>query len=285
LGNLGERMIIESAGAMAPRIVTEVTVWNDLRRVDIVNRLTKTQTYEKEAVYFAFPFAADRPTFRYECPAGIVNANTDMLPGACLDWFAVQHFVEIESGDAAVAWATPDAPLVCFQDINRGRWLRELPMKKGHLYAYVMNNYWHTNYKPGQGGDHVFRFSITSRAKSDNTASARFGWAASHPLLSVPVESQSHGQLPGGAASLVEIAEPNVLLIGAKQAEQGSGLVLRLWEVSGQSTTAHVRLNHLPFRRATACNLVEERQGNLKIKNNMIAVPLKGSGLATVVVE
>ncbi len=285
LGDLGERMIIETAGVMAPRIISEVTVWNHLRRVDIINRFTKTQTYDKEAVYFAFPFAADKPTFRYQCPAGIVNANTDMLPGACLDWFAVQHFVEIESGDAAIAWATPDAPLACFQDINRGKWLRALPMTTGHLFAYTMNNYWHTNYKPGQGGDLVFRFSITSRAKADNTASTRFGWAASNPLVAVPVEGQPKGRLPAGSASFVDIAEPNVLLIGAKQSEQGAGLVLRLWEVSGRPTTAHVRLDHLPIRRATACNLVEEQLNKLKIKDRVVAVPLRGSGLATVVVQ
>jgi hypothetical protein len=286
LGDLGERMVIESSAAMAPRLSSEITVWNHLRRVDFVNRLTKTQTYDKEAVYFAFPFAGEQPTFRYECPAGIVNANTEMLPGACLDWFTVQHFVEIESGDATIAWATPDAPLVCFQDLNRGQWLRSLPMKTGHLYAYVMNNYWYTNYKPGQGGEHVFRFSITSRAKADRTASAQFGWAASNPLLAVPAEgTPGAGLLPAESASLVEIAEPNVLLLGAKQSETGDGLVLRLWETSGQSATAHVRLNHLPARAAVKCNLVEEPQGDLEINDHVLAVPLRGSGLATVLVK
>lgn len=285
LGDLGERMIIETSGTMAPKIVTEVTVWNNLRRVDIVNRITKTETYEKEAVYFAFPFAANQPTFRYECPAGIVNANTDMLPGACLDWFAVQHFVEIESGDVAIAWATPDAPLVCFQDINRGKWLRELPMRNGHLYAYVMNNYWHTNYKAGQGGEHVFRFCITSRAKADNASSARFGWEASNPLLAVQVQGANKGLLPGASASLCSVEEPDVLLLGAKQSDSGKGLVFRLWEVSGKPTTAHIRLNHLSVRKAAACNLVEELQGKLKVENNTISVPMRGSGLATVLVE
>jgi alpha-mannosidase len=285
LGELGERMVVETSGTMAPRLVTEVTVWNHLRRVDIVNRLTKTQTYDKEAVYFSFPFAAAKPVFRYECPAGIVNANTDMLPGACLDWFTVQHFVEIESGDAAIAWATPDAPLACFQDINRGQWLRRLPMNTGHLYAYVMNNYWHTNYKPGQGGELTFRFSITSRAKADNAASARFGWAASNPLFVATTEGGAGAVLPAGSSSLVEVAEPNVILIGAKQSEVGGQLVLRLWEVNGQPTTAHLRLGQTPARKATACNLVEEPQGALEIRDNVIAVPIRASGLATVIIE
>ena len=278
-------MVVKSTGTMTPTLVTEITVWNHVRRVDILNRFEKTQTYDKEAVYFAFPFAAEQPTIRYECPAGIVNANRDMLPGACLDWFAVQQFVEIETADAAIAWSTPDAPLVCFQDINRGKWLRSLPMKTGHVYAYVLNNYWHTNYKAGQGGDHSFRFSITSRAKADNTASAQFGWAAANPMLPVITAGRQVVPLPQPSASLAEIAEPNVLLLAAKQADAGDGLILRLWEVSGQPATAHVRLHHLPADRAFRCNLVEETEGPLEMRNSEIAVPIRASGLATVKIQ
>jgi hypothetical protein len=285
LGGLGERMIVESCAEMTPRLVSEVTVWNDLRRVDIVNRFTKTPTRQKEAVYFSFPFAAANPTFRYECPDGIVNANTGMLPGACLEWFAVQHFVEIETGDAAIGWTSPDSPLVCFQDINRGKWPRRLSMDNGHLYAYVMNNYWYTNYKPEQGGEQLFRFSITSRAKADNTASARFGWAASNPLLALCGQAKAGAPLPPGSASLVEVREPNVLLLCAKQAEAGGALVLRLWEVSGQPATAHVHIAHLPARKAVACNLVEEPQGPLELREGVISVPIHGGGLATVMVH
>ena len=119
-----------------------------------------------------------------------------MLPGTCLDWFTVQHFVEMEGRDATIAWATPNAPVVCFQDINRGKWQTSLPLTNGHLYAYLMNNYWFTNYLAGQGGDYVFRFAITSRAKSDNVASARFGWAASNPLVGVVVKANPQGPLP-----------------------------------------------------------------------------------------
>ncbi len=282
LGQLGERMIIESSTVMTPRLVTEVTLWNDLPRVDILNRVTKTQTDKKEAVYFAFPFQADNPTFRYECPDGIVDANTDMLPGACLDWFAVQDFVEVSSPRTAITWATPDAPLVCFQDINRAKWQTRLPMKTGHLYAYVMNNYWHTNYKAEQGGQFTFRFSISSRARHDNPASARFGWAASNPLQPVLTGPNPQGLLPGRAASLVQVSEPDVLLTAAKKPDIGEGLVLRFWEVGGRSLTAHVHLDHLRADKATACNLVEDLQGPLLIRKDTISVPIRAFGLATV---
>ena len=285
LGELGQRMIIESSAEMTPAITTEVTVWNDLKRVDISNRLTKTRTHDKEAVYFAYPFAADKPTFRYEAPLVIQRPDEHMLPGACLDWFTVQHFVQVESSDAAITWSTPDAPLVCFQDINRGKWQTELPITNGHLYAYVMNNYWFTNYQPGQGGELTFRFSITSDAKADTVESARFGWAASNPLIAVKTDAQLDRPLPSGASSLVEIDQPNVLVIGMKQPEAGEGLLLRLWEIAGKPTTAQVRLPGVSFKRATACSLVEEPQEPLGIRNGTVSVPILASGVATVLLE
>jgi len=285
LGELGQRMTVKTSAKMMPEITTEVTVYNELKRVDITHRLTKTLTYEKEAVYFAFPFAAREPTFRYEVPCAVLRPDRDLLPGACLDWFTVQHFVEIESNDAAVTWSTPDAPLVCFQDINRGKWQTELPITTGHLYAYVMNNYWFTNYLAGQEGEFRFRFSITSRRKSDPVASARFGWARSNPLQCVKTRANPRGPLPTDGAGLVEIAEPNVLMIGMKRAETGDALVLRLWEMTGQATTAHVRLPHIPFQKATLSNLVEVPGEPAEISDGTILVPIPASGLATLLLE
>jgi alpha-mannosidase len=205
-----------------------------------------------------------------------------MRPGGCREWFTVQHFVEIDRGDAAITWATPDAPLACFQDINRGKWLTELPMTNGHVYAYVMNNYWHTNYKAGQGGDHVFHFSVTSRPKADNVASARFGWAVANPLLGVVVPANPQGALPGEPTSLVAVAEPNVLITAMKRADDGKGFIVRLWELSGQPTTAHLRLApHLRAAQATACNLGEDPSGPLELQNGQLCVPIRGAGLAT----
>jgi hypothetical protein len=283
---LGQSMSVTRSAPNTPRILSRVTVRDDIKRIDIFNFFTKKQTYAKEAVYFAFPFAAQQPTFRYEAPAAIVNANRDMLPGACLDWFTVQHFVEVEGRDATIAWATPDAPLVCFQDINRGKWQKELPLTTGHLYSYVMNNYWHTNYLAGQGGEYAFRFAITSRAKSDNVASARFGWGVSNELIAVTVKANPQGPLPQQPTSLVSVDEPGVIVTGVKQAEEGQGLVVRLWELTGKATTAHVRLDkHIPAAKATACNLVEEPANPLEIKDGLISVPIRGSGLATVRID
>jgi alpha-mannosidase len=291
LGTLGEAMEIHAHAPQTPKLDSMVTVWNDVRRIDFINILDKTLTYKKEGVYFAFPFAAEKPVFRYEVPAGIVNANTEMLPGACYDWFTAQDFVEVESspGGPAVAWSSPDAPLVCFQDIFRGKWQSPVPFKNGHLYAYVMNNYWHTNYKAGQDGKFIFKFALTSSSKSDMPASAAFGAGVASSLAAVPSAAAQDGPLTGPSGSLASVAEANVRLVSAKRAEKGGGLVLRLWEVAGTATTAHVKLPPMmKAAKATACNLVEEplpQGAALEIKDGAVAVPVPARGLATVLVE
>jgi hypothetical protein len=282
----GETLVAETSGMMAPKIRATILLWDGIKRIDFVNQLTKTQTYDKEAVYFAFPFAASQPTFRYEAPAAIVNANRDMLPGACLEWFTVQHFVEVSDQAGAIAWATPDAPLVCFQDVNRGKWPTKLTFSNGHLYSYAMNNYWHTNYKAGQDGEFTFRYAITSRAKPDSVASARFGEEVASPLVAVVVKANPHGLLPAAPTSLLSVAEPNVLVLGTKLPDQGSGLVVRLWEVGGQPTDAHLRLApELGGKQAEACTVVEDPAGPLEIRDGVVTVPVRGHGLATVRIQ
>ncbi|NOY82797.1 MAG: hypothetical protein GXP31_17500 [Kiritimatiellaeota bacterium] len=285
LGTVGRRMIIESGAAMTPRLVTEITLWNAVNRIEFVNRITKKLTYDKEAVYFAFPFATANPVVRYEEPLAVVRPDRDLLPGACRDWFTTQHFVEVSSKDAAVVWASPDAPLVCFGEINTGKWKRRLDSMNGHLYAYVMNNYWFTNYLAGQAGDFTFRFAVAGRPGQDAAASARFGWAASNPLTAVRLEPGSGGTLPADSARFVEIMEPNVLLIGAKTVEKGDGLILRLWNLSRTAITAHIRLPLSPVTKAELCTLVEEALRPLDVQDGTVPVPVRAAGVATVRIE
>jgi alpha-mannosidase len=84
---------------------------------------------------------------------------------------------------------------------------------------------------------------------------------------------------------MIEIVEPSVLLVGMKRAEADERLVLRLWEVTGQATTAHVRLPLVPFQKARAASLVEEAQEPLAVRDSAVAVPIRTCGLATVLLE
>ncbi|MBU6402224.1 MAG: hypothetical protein KGS61_18045, partial [Verrucomicrobia bacterium] len=104
---LGQRMAIVTHAMNTPSIRSEYLVYDRIRRVDIVNTVEKQPTRRKEAVYFAFPFAAQQPAFEYQIQNGWVRPNDDQLPGACREWFTPQNLVHLRDGNFSVAWSTP----------------------------------------------------------------------------------------------------------------------------------------------------------------------------------
>ena len=158
-------------------------------------------------------------------------------------------------------------------------------MMNGHIYGYVLNNYWWTNYRARQGGDFLFRFAITSLKASDPAASARFGAGVSNPLRALMAGLNPGGVLKTPAGGLLSIAEPNAQLVGIHLAHDGNGTIVRLWESSGKNSTIHLDVNALHVSKASACNLVEEGSNPLPLKSGVVTIALPARGVATVRLE
>lgn len=287
-------LIARARAEKTPAISAEIRLYRDLRRIDIVNRITKEKTYAKEAVYFAFPFRAEKPEVVVGVPGGTVVPETGQLPGACRDWYCARSWVDVGSGGGKerIAFATPDLPLVCLDDIFRAQWRRSLDLTNGHVYVYAMNNYWHTNYLAGQGGDYEFRFSLAPRAAAgpggaaDRSAEiARAGSAlgdpAANPLRATWVAHAGGGDLPATGA-FVEVADPDVLVSALKRSEDGTAWILRLRNLAASAREVEVRFPRWTVRTAVQTNLVEEPQGDLKVASGRLRVPLPKRGPATV---
>src|SRR6185295_8251883 len=172
---------------MFPHIELDVQLSNTEPRIDLVLHLRKNMTYKKEAVYVAFPFAGAHPKFRYEIGGASVRPNEDQFPGSCRDWFAVQRWITVHTDAGAVALSPLDTPLITLCDMSPGRWLDELKVTNGTVFAYVMNNYWITNYKAGQDGEFTFRYSLTSGASIDPAAASAFGESLAAPLQALAI--------------------------------------------------------------------------------------------------
>jgi hypothetical protein len=289
----GSSMTVRGSAFKTPAWVSEVTLYDKAKRIDFVNTLDKTPTYEKEAGYFAFPFALRRPVFRVQLPDGVVRPDREMLDGGCMAWYCTQDFVVASDSDCAVVWTSVDSPLVTLGDINRetlqGAWYTAgakwpVPITNGHLFAYVFNNYWFTNYKASQGGRLRFRFSLTTMRSYDPVAASKFGASVRSPLLAAAAAGR-YGPSGVGQGSLLRVEPASLLVQSVKRAESGEGLVIRLKEVSGKRTTARVAIPSLRFQEAWSCNLVEDPQTKLRVSAGRIEVPIQANGLATVMVS
>ncbi len=59
----GSTLRYQVSGLHAPEIAVEIQLFDEQKKIEIVNRLKKAPVSDKEAVYFAFPFAASDPQF------------------------------------------------------------------------------------------------------------------------------------------------------------------------------------------------------------------------------
>ena len=284
----GQRLVVETSAKNTPRIRTEYIVYDTIKRVDIHNLVSRTETREKEAVYFAYPFLSGKPFFEYQIQNGWVRPNEDQLPGACREWFTTQNLVHVKDGDYSIAWSTPDAPLITLTDINRGKWLKQLEIDNGHVFSYVMNNYWFTNYKAAQGGDFQFNYSLTSGSSLGREQLAQFDADTRTPVLAYPLLStfsanveNTDRPLSSTSGTFLRQESANLQLVVMKVAEDGDGYIFRFRETAGKSGQAEVSLPTMRVNKAYLCNGVEVNKQLLQSTSDTVRFPYKPNAYVT----
>ena len=230
--------------------------------MDLVVDLEKKTVLAKESVYVAFPFAVDAPTVWYDRQQGCVNPAVDHLPGACNDWFALQHSVGLAAKDAAIAWSSADALLFTLDDVVRGRWATRCSPRSGTVLSWVMNNHWYTNYPASQSGRVRLRlrYAFHPSRTWDPAEAARLGRE-----LRSPVAGTAPRPL-GEAGALMRADVPQNVMATILHPHDGPGLPMRLLETGG--SPGSVRLGH-PFGasgRATRCSAVEQPLDSLLVE-------------------
>jgi alpha-mannosidase len=215
----------------------EIRLFQPEKRIEFHWTLRKLAVPQPEAVYVAFPFAPADAQIAYEAQGGLVRPGLDQIPGSSSDWQTVQNFLTVRHPQGQIIWGSAGAPLVQLGEINLGKWQRVTRVAQPHVYSWVMNNYWFTNFRLTQEGDFRWSYFLTSTRDPGNAAATRFGWGSRLPLTTrvlPPIKSGKSSEPP--ALSLVSIDVPGVVVVDTQPAV-GGGVVLHVREVAGETTT------------------------------------------------
>lgn len=286
----GTSIRMTSSDTNTPEIETEILLFNNEKKIELRYRAHKDYTNAKEGVYFAFPVALSSPGFAYATQQGWVDPAHDIFKGGSLEWFNIQQWMAARDSSVTVGVVPLDASLASFGDINRGKWPGVFQPKSSTIFSYVMNNYWHTNYRAGQGGDFEFRYAVTSASKLDGGALTQLGQEEMRPAEINHVVGQDKAgnpprPLPPNGGGFLEVTAKNVALETWKEAADGKGMILRLAETAGQSTNALLRFNHLKFGSAHIDSGVEDNQQDLAVKDNSVRLAFKPFEVLTVRID
>lgn len=278
---LGESLTVDVRAPGCSRLLTTISVWRGIPRVEIRNRMWKQRTVDKQSVFFAFPFAAASPEVTYELPGAGTRASAPCVPGCPQHMRAIRHWTALAEGNNSVAWATVDAPLVQFGDIHSPYspfpgTLRLARPEPGTVYSWALNNIWDTNFPTEQGGEMSFRYAITSgRGAEAATLGTRLGESASTPLVATVVPSGAHHEATPSSASLCEIERPEVRLVQATASKGGGHLLLWLNNLADSEVTTRIDFPALVVKAAVIGTVFEEGQVGLPVVGGSVQVSLK----------
>ena len=104
---------------------------------------------------------------------------------------------------------------------------------------------------------------------------------AGNPLIPVPVDGKSNGNLPE-SLSFCQVDKPNVILLTLKKAEDGEGIIIRLNETEGRDTEVNVTLPKMTIGKVYETNLVEENEKLMDVQGQTIKINIKAFGIKTI---
>src|SRR5579883_2753743 len=166
-GPLVASLLIESSAPGCRGLTREVRVVNGLNRVDFIDTVDKLPVRAKEGVHIGFGFGVPKGIMRMDVGWAVIRPEVDQIPAACKNWFSVQRWVDVSNSRFGVTWSPVDSPLVEVGGLTANllgsqtdyrAWIQHLAPSQT-VYAWAMNNHWHTNYRADQEGLVNFRFS------------------------------------------------------------------------------------------------------------------------------
>lgn len=248
-------------------VVKEVYMSKRTDEVFISNVVTKAHSYDKEGVYFAFPFSVKPSSVMVEEPGAFVDISKDIVRGGCRLWYAVNESVLLR-GQPSASLASYDAPLVTVGGVFDGDWRRD-PGPSGLIMSYVMNNYWHTNYRAAQGGTFTFSYRLSFSGSDMTPLQAHL--ASLTPLRGRKFKARL-SLTPGAAVTSI------------KRWDLGDGIVLRLLELDGEPRELRLRSELKGFEAFTSTLLEDSLLEDLGPADD-VKVRLRPRGYATLVLS
>jgi len=144
----------------------ELRAYLDEPRVDVAVRMHKDSVWEPENIYLSLPFTTGMPDAQLwlDKAGAAVRPRVDQIPGTLTDFYSIQEGFAVVSEGYGVAIATPDSHLLQLGALEHGPRLLAgdpaLADDPAHPYAWLMTNYWETNFAAELGGFYEFRYSI-----------------------------------------------------------------------------------------------------------------------------
>ncbi len=218
----------------------------------------------------AFPVDVLTPTATYEIQWG--NTERPTHRNTSWDWArfetAAQKWVDLSEGDYGVS---------LLNDCKYGHDIKDNVMRISLLRAPTSPD------PEADQGEHRFAYSLFPHSGRWDEGTIREAYAINDPLLVYTAPGQSStpsSQQRLIAASFLSVDAPNVVIETVKQADDGDGVIVRLYET--QRRRGNVTLSAgFDLSGAELVNLLEEKKDDLNVNGNQVTFAIRPYQIVT----
>ena len=220
----------------------EIRLHDTEKRIELHFAIRKLPVPTPESVYVTLPFQSPSGKVVYEGQGGLVTPGEGQIPGSSSDWQTIQSFLSVRNAAGQIVVGSEQAPLVQLGDFNLGKWMPVTQIARPHIYSWIMNNYWFTNFRTEQEGEFKWHYYLTSMKDNSNATATRFGWGSRVPFVTrvlPPAKAKAGAQTAANATGstvipVMSFPAPNLLVVEYRPAADLKGIVLHLREIAGQ---------------------------------------------------
>ncbi len=147
-----------------------LTAFRQIPGMNVELRMHKESRLEPENVYLALPFASEDAVFYADKMGCIFRPRVDQIPGTCTDYYETGNGVAWVRKEGSIVVEMPDAPMISMGTLlpHDIRLMGDEQQKNtDQVYAWVMNNFWETNFKATLGGHHQFTYRLRLMDEKD----------------------------------------------------------------------------------------------------------------------
>jgi len=251
------------------KFVQTISIPDGAEYVDVDNQIDWHESHI--LLKAAFPLAATGPFATYDIPYGTIQRPTTRNNSWEKAQFEVPAFQWADLGDGKHGLSVLNQTKYGYDAVGNMLRLTLLRSPKWPDPNADM-------------GHHHFHYALYPHAGTWQQAlTVRHGWEYNYPLQAV-VATAHAGSLPA-QHSFASVEPDNVVLTAVKKAEDANGLIFRVYEWAGKSTTVSF---HVPqgATGATVTNLMEKPEGQpLEVTGDVVKVPIKPYEILTVRVD
>ena len=242
----------------------EVRMYNHEKLLEFCYSAVRLPETDPAGIYVAFPFSLESSDHYFDVPGGVVRHAGNQIPRSSAAWNTVQNFAGVRNSSCQILVSTGQIPLFMMGELLNDPYRPDHRIDNGHIYSWVMNNYWTTNFRASQEGELNWSYLITSEAGDRDSDAMRFGIGNRTPM---PVRVMPPAPADNGRSrerSFLHTEADNIVMISAHPSEvYDNSVVCNFREMDGRETELVIldsSGNAIPFEIVNICEEPAEGQ-------------------------